>query len=586
MPISLPSLADISRFGGKQLTSLGSSLFISPIARQVQYLANVAQPNVVIDPGLAVDLWSKKQLSNADLRTILLCHGMDLNNTGPQLMAESSLLWPSAADVLMWNTRDFDPGMPMADLFKWAGLGHNKIRRLYDEAPADFSADDIYRMFLLGILNENEFKHWLKGAGVRSEADQAKFRKLSFPLPMLVASEAYLRGFVSRKQFDEQLILSGLYDPEIREAAVKLSQAIPSPSQIEEFAVKEVWNSDVVTSFKYDEEFDQIPEFNFWMEKLGYGGSPEVPGGKPNQPTTWAQAFWRAHWRTISNSEAYTMLHRLRPTGGPNGGPRDPSGQVWTMQDVNRVLKVNDYAPFFREKLAAISYAPLRLVDIRRTVQLSLEDHRFKERVIGTRFTIKEWATEEFLDRGQAPNKAPVLAEIAIAGARKTLEAPLRKVDQTLKRAQGKLLFDQYRLGTITRSKFFNDLPEYGYTDQQANRFANLIEGQIALATVKQQIEWVRRKVFKGAILPGEVGSLLTKLGLTQARADELSASWKFLLDEDAILRATQWILDALKKGVMPLGVAQQRLGNLGWSQADILLETANAESSMSEMVG
>lgn len=101
---------------------------------------------------------------------------------------------------------------------------------------------------------------------------------------------------------------------------------------------------------------------------------------------------WRAHYSLPSPTQLYHMLHRLRP------GEVDPKLAV-DLDLVKRTLGQNDVHPFWRDRLAAISYSPLTRTDIQRAYFID---------AIGETQVLKS-----FKDRGYAPDEAQILTDFA-----------------------------------------------------------------------------------------------------------------------------------------------------------------------------
>ena len=152
---------------------------------------------------------------------------------------------------------------------------------------------------------------------------------------------------------------------------------------------------------------------------------------------------------------------------------RNPDVPPVTQDIVDSVLRANDYAPLFRGNLSAISYNVLRLVDIRRMVQLSLVDRRFAISALGyspavgnelpnasnggsadenaTQPTPLEkfvfaWARENFEDRGQTHESAQALATLAVTQGQMTNRVKLRPITRLFERA--------FRVGLIDRQQY------------------------------------------------------------------------------------------------------------------------------------
>jgi len=168
--------------------------------------------------------------------------------------------------------------------------------------------------------------------------------------PVLDASTLmtlYNRGVMPLERFLAEVQRMGFpqYDAVNLE---KLTHIIPGVNDLISMAVREAWNEEVVKRFEYDAE--RPDEAAGWAKKQGL--DPE-----------WFTRYWRAHWQLISPSQAFEMLHRLRP-----GHTKNP----FTADDLNLLLKTADYPVFFRERLAEISYNPYTRVDVRRMYKLGV----------------------------------------------------------------------------------------------------------------------------------------------------------------------------------------------------------------------
>jgi hypothetical protein len=133
--------------------------------------------------------------------------------------------------------------------------------------------------------------------------------------------------------------------------------------------------------------------------------------------------------------------------------------------DVNLLLRANDYPPYFRDRLAAISYELPRLVDIRRALQLSYNNADFCVRATGWNPTLwpdrtawlRAWATELFQDRGQSPTNAAMIAELAVYAAEmSSATGDRRRRDLAIRRYQ-RYLDGAYKSGFIDRAFYANE---------------------------------------------------------------------------------------------------------------------------------
>ena len=132
------------------------------------------------------------------------------------------------------------------------------------------------------------------------------------------------------------------------EAMKELTLYYPSPGEVINWAVREAFNDEQARLLGLDQNYPRV------------AADYAVRGGMPEEFFKYA---WRSHWQLPSLSQAYEMLHRLRPgTGGP----------TFTEQDFASLLVALDIAPVWHDRLKAISYYPITRVDLRRVYKAGL----------------------------------------------------------------------------------------------------------------------------------------------------------------------------------------------------------------------
>lgn len=621
VPVSLSSsVMDVA-------TSVTNAL-LGPAYRHVQYQANSLRPNLIPDVSDLITLWNTGRISDNDFRRLCSELGIDINDPKWSGIIELSQQWPDLGMTICARKLGRISNEQWRKTISAYGIRNLDTLGLLLKPPFLFSPDQ-YRIlrelghtFPKGMNDMDGYEAALWANGIVETSDWNAFHDLYQPPDTEDVIDLLNRGRIDARQADRWLMLNGYTEESVRRDLLSLRYSIPSESRLIEYAIKEVWNKDVVEHFGYDDEFDQIPEFRYWMDKIGFGGSPNVPeadirkmlqdaGRTPqqiqeavdastNQPKNWAQAEWREHWSTISPTQAYTMLHRLRPAGGKHG-PRVLTAEwqkhiddgyvmtesnlaqarkdcSFTIEDVARVLKVNDYPPFFREKLAAISFNTLRLVDIRRIVFLSREDAEFKQSAIGEVAPL-DWAREQYLDRGQTPQDAQYLARMTVHEADRKLTVNHRKRTAQIRARERKNLELSYKVGTISRDAFISIVSPFpGAGRTESIRVADQIDKEVALTITRKHIASIEKLVLKGDCTIEEATKFLAKIGITERRIKQYSDGWKVMLDEDAIINATRSIIELYRSGLLPLITATNRLNNLGWTNANEILEAESAE--------
>lgn len=253
-------------------------------------------------------------------------------------------------------------------------------------------------------------------------------------LTMLVLREA-----LPEAAFKEEMKARGFLESDI-EGMIRLFSVIPPIQDIIRMAVRDAWNEDTVRRFNYDA--DLPGEVIEWAGKQGL--SPE-----------WVKNYWRAHWEIPSPTQAYTMLHRLRP-----GRSKVP----FTKEDLSALLRTADYPVFFRQRLEEISFKTHTRVDIRRLFQFGILD--------------EDEVYQEYLDDGYTEQRAKDLTAYTVDSVNDTVESKTGKRKQLTLSA----LLNLYKKTLIDEATLTAKLTELKYTDED-------IQYEISLANLEMSGE-------------------------------------------------------------------------------------------------
>lgn len=400
-----------------------------------------------------------------------------------------------------------------------------------------------------------------------------------------------LLTLVNRDQLDvreahESLRRRGFTDAAMRTNLLRLRHEIPGPSDLVRFAVREVWDPQIVAKFGYDQEFPE--QFDYWLGKQGLGQSALTPDeearGVPD--FSWAKAQWRAHWQNPSPTQGYEMMHRLRPTGGKDGGPRHPSGEVFTRSDLDSLLKTQDYASYWRPRLSAISDRVLGIRQLRSLERLGLYD--------------RAKLVEAFQDMGYNRQDAETFADLTIR------ENRAAEFKTSVLGVKGKIL-RAYRLGVMDRDATARQLYYVGLVDPEKardfkakpeaeqTRIANDNPGvrlQLQTMDLERRMElaqaWlktVRKLYLRGVLDRGDTLARLTALGIGAERRQELMDLWDAENDSSRKEVSTALVQRVYRHGIISQPEAEGRLINLGWTGEDaaLLLAETNRDVALDQ---
>lgn len=553
---------------GFQVVGSATQSAFNPATREIDYRANAKARNLV--PGIAdvLRLWHSRRISSDQMAELLSYHGADATGKAGPLHA-TKLAWRELV-------RYARPPLPLELVRSWHRQGRatptyvkeSLIRHglPYDSETAQFMDDwellgaaEVAMLLYTGAIDDGEAKDRLRYLGLKTTDASALVDAFRSPLPVMESLALWNRGKITDTRLDELLKRNGLLDVGQREEARQLARVIPPPSDLILFSVREAWSDSVAAEYGLDRE--RTADFDDWMGAQGFNGSArfteEKNGDKPT--LTWPQAYWRAHWRYPSAEQAYHMLHRLR------GDPRDPS--TWSMpgvrpftrDDLDAVLRIQDIAPAFREQLAAVSYTPVRLVDIRNAYYQNIRP--------------RSWVIERLLDRGLEPTAAVDVADIYRRMKRERERSVVNAMAKSAERQYYQHVLDQYRLGILTRDRAHALLVANQWRPGEANAALDNVDFAVEEENVKALVKRVRSDFFNGITSYEQAEHRLTQAGLNPGRVANLMMMMRTEYGERRKVLATEKVLRLHREGLLSAAVAAVRLTLIGWNQADVLLQ-------------
>lgn len=442
-----------------------------------------------------------------------------------------------------------------------------------------FGAGDVLNLWMRSHIPENRLRRELEIVG--ADADYYLARKNAFfqPIDLSGLMVARNRGLLGWEDFDLSLRHLGYKKPEQRELIDKLREQLPSISDLITFAIKDVWDEEAVG---FGRLFDGLPpEFARWAAAQGLFGLSgivaEING--VTRQATWPEVYWAAHWQPLAPTLAYQMFQRIRESRLPRFRALGLDVDTFSLQQLRQQLKVADYPPAVRDYLAAISYNPLRLLDIRRGLILNQRlatDPVFAANVpadVAQRAQAydRQWAVEQFLDRGLHPEDAGTVADMAVIDARDEVFRPVRQLERKLRTDAIKAVIDAYAVGTIARTESLRLLRANGMSDVGSENALKLSDLRKDTALVKSAMAAIKRDYMLGVLDGAETWANLVRAGLTNEAAEYWRDKWQTQRDRTRRTATTQQLLKWHEEGLITLEEVQSRLTKLGWSEPDQL---------------
>lgn len=460
----------------------------------------------------------------------------------------------------------------LTDRMKREGIYDVFQQNLLQSLPDSLSMQEIFALWASGIIGEDEVKRLMRYNGQVDDKQLAYLMSL-YEVPNL-AEALTLRN---REVIDDAELVSylgrmGFRRREEKERLAGLRFEIPGPSDLVRFAVRHVFEPSVAEHYGFNQEISN--DFVEWHKKQGFGQQFDItdPFNGQQYSMNWAQAHWLAHWVWPSPTQAYTMLHRLRATGGVNGGPRDASGLVFTQDDLNKLLRGNDYPPYWRPYLGNISYRMLEVDTVKRCWQVGLFDD-------------KE-AVERYQDVGYTKDNAQVLLDM------NKQEVTWQRVQKSISRIRFKTLA-AYKAGIISRQtagvqlyglalpnlsawKAYTELPlanqqQIASDDKITQGVLDTIDTDLELSLANKAIAAIHKAYLRLDIDDNSALQALLNIGVFQQRAQEYISSWKWEMYGRGKSLSVGQLVKSFVRGVITQTVFVLRLMKLGYSQPDAL---------------
>jgi len=259
-----------------------------------------------------------------------------------------------------------------------------------------------------GQLTESAYLELGKENGFNNEYAEKFYNISGHLLSIADYITLWRRDKITEEELDNRLLNLRL-DAVTIENAKKVTEYFPNPQDLIHFAVREVYNPEIVSRFGMMQDLPQ----KFITEAAKGGVQKEQ-----------AENYWAAHWVLPSINQGFEMLHR----------------GVIDNNTLNLLLKALDVMPFWRDALTKISYNPLTRVDVRRMYRLDVLD--------------EQGVYDAYLNIGYSPEDA-----------QKMLEFTVRYENAENVGISRSNVMSSYQKGLISNEQLKVYLQGFGYTD-------------------------------------------------------------------------------------------------------------------------
>lgn len=311
--------------------------------------------------------------------------------------------------------------------------------------PNELSAENLLSLMVSDRLSEDDYYARMKEIGYNRD-NAEKFSRLGHQTYSL--SEIRQLHFREMEQPREIKRLIGAlgYNEHQTTQILELFEVQPTPSDIVRFAVKDVYDEDVVSEFGLDDELKQT-----YLDDAAKIGMTE----------DLARKYWRSSWTLPSLTQGYEMFHR---------------SEINEAQ-LDQLFKAADIVPFWREKLLKINYSPYTRVDARRMHKLGVLDD--------------DELLRAYKDIGYDDEKASKMVQWTIEynnlGGDDNIQS-----NRDLTRS---LIIKAYKLGVSNLTDTKVQLMQLGYSDENAQTILDIADIETGIDLIPEQQKDNARKI-------------------------------------------------------------------------------------------
>jgi hypothetical protein len=474
-----------------------------------------------------------------------------------------------------------------------------------DEAMSAFLADNTGQF----PLDQHFAIHGLCKEAMNWKKQSAR----SKPIPMQLAI-ARRRELITPLQYAQGMRELGYIDERNPELLFNLTEQRPPMSEIIRYMVRDVDDTALVEKFNLDAKFtDKFQQqLKDWARDQGITEKQ-------------AKYSWRAHWTIPSPTALFTFWHRLRYN-------QKFGGKDKLLQDIKDALIQQDILPYWHEHYLAISFRPMRLVDIRRSfavgtlsdselipsyLDLGYSDDtaakmaayttRLRDKGVLTDKAIRLWLggsitraeAVAMLQKDKVPqaviddamriaepnfsksawSKAFVRGDISKTALSSALSAQgvsssaiARIIDLLSYSVRTSPIMDDYEIGIIDRNGAAQQMHNDGMAPAIASKMLDRIDHHVNMQFIKACVAGIKRQFTMGEINRTEAQNMLIARGLTVPRANTTVDWWGCELQagEKEVSKST--LCEWLSRGAITSVQFLDRLDRLGYSNSDASL--------------
>ncbi len=400
-----------------------------------------------------------------------------------------------------------------------------------------------------GEISDKSFKEVMRRHGFDSKHSKQLKAITQTKLSAIDLIQLRRRGLISDEDFETQQKMSRTGDKTVSQIEM-LSKFIPGVQDTINFAVREAYRDDIASKFGYDDDFPP-PERIRVIEEMDTDKYDNLEGSdrliaqalQIGLEPDILRRFWRAHWQLPSITAGLEMFHRLRPEFNPDN-PVD-------FETIKELLKIQDIAPFWQERILETSFNLPTRVDVRRMYVAGL--------------LTQDEVYDLYQQRGYSPDWAEKLTQLADSD----------KLDSG--RDLSKTMIEKaYGEGVLTRKDTISLLLEMRYDKNEAEIIVGLMDQDLANNEFGDKLKLLKTRFIRGIIDVEAYTAELDKLNVIGDKRDFIILNAQAERSTKQKLATKEDLKAFFKKKLMNKVEVKAELMRSGYSKelAEMLIES------------
>lgn len=394
--------------------------------------------------------------------------------------------------------------------------------------------------------------------------------------------DAWLRGLLNKNGAARILAYQGLLDTTEVEAFFAAAKPLPPISDAIHFAVRDTFSPTKIGRAQMLAELREQVGLQDLGEALGLTGATYGKTRLKSHTEDFLTHYWLAHYVNVSPTQAFEMLHRLRPSRITRFRFAGLNPQPIEIGRVRQLLKEDDYSPAWRDELAAISYRPLGRIDVRRIYSAGGFGEVKGE--AGFRFDpvaglvpnapAETELSESYQDLGYNPTDATRMAWWTAKEF--SAERP-----QTIRRRAIKSALKSYQLGAVSRNAAIKQLHALGLYGSAADQVISTADLDDANSWLLAFLRSLRSRLLHGVLSPDQVRFEMRRANIVEEKIAQYLDRWLMEFTPRRRELTVAKIIEATNIGILTETESVGRLRNLGYADDDARILLTIAKKKM-----